>query len=54
MGVKFLREFERYLEEEGIEHYFNYLRNPKENSSVKRFNRRLDADLRDLYGGVVV
>ncbi|WP_231938339.1 hypothetical protein [Caldimicrobium thiodismutans] len=37
-GSEFLGEFDRYLKEEGIRHYFNYPRFPKGNGYVERFN----------------
>ncbi len=47
-GGEFLGEFDSYLKEEGIEHYFNYPRNPKGNAYVERFNRTLEEEFIDF------
>lgn len=40
-GSDFEGEFDRYLKEKGIKHYYNYPRNPKGNAYVERMNRTL-------------
>lgn len=52
-GSEFLGEFDRYLREVGIEHYFNYPRNPKGNGYVERFNRTLEEDFIDFMEEVL-
>jgi transposase InsO family protein len=44
-GSEFLGEFDRYLEEKGIEHYFSYPKSPKTNSNVERVIRSIEEEL---------
>lgn len=40
-GSEFDGEFDKYLRDKGIKHYYNYPRNPKGNAYVERLNRTL-------------
>ncbi len=53
-GSEFLGEFDRYLKEEGIRHYFNYPRFPKGNGYVERFNRTLEESFNMVLGRRVI
>ena len=44
-GSEFLGEFDKYLREEGILHYFSYPKSPKTNSSVERLIRSIEEEL---------
>ena len=44
-GSEFLGEFDRYLKEEGIQHYFSYPKSPKTNSNVERLIRSIEEEL---------
>jgi len=38
-------EFDKYLKEIGIEHYYSYPRTPKTNSNVERVIRTIEEEL---------
>ncbi|MDO3651316.1 helix-turn-helix domain-containing protein [Nocardia mangyaensis] len=44
-GSEFLGEFDKYLKEEGIEHYFSYPNSPKTNANVERLIRSIEEEL---------
>ena len=44
-GGEFLGEFDRYLQEKGIQHYFSYPNSPKTNSNVERLIRSIEEKL---------
>ncbi len=44
-GSEFLGEFDKYLKEEGIQHYFSYPKSPKTNSNVERLIRSIEEEL---------
>ncbi len=44
-GSEFLGEFDKYLNEIGIEHYFSYPRSPKTNGNVERLIRTIEEEL---------
>ena len=44
-GSEFLGEFDKYLKEEGIQHYFSYPKSPKINSNVERLIRSIEEEL---------
>ncbi len=44
-GGVFLLEFDRYLQEKGIQHYFSYPNSPKINSNVERLIRSIEKEL---------
>ena len=43
-GLEFLGEFDKYLEREGVTHYFSYPRTPQSNAYVERFNRTIQEE----------
>ncbi len=43
-GTEFLGEFNSYLEQQNIKHEFIYLRSPKINGVVERFNRTIQEE----------
>ena len=44
-GSEFMGEFDKYLKEIGIEHYYSYPRTPKTNSNVERVIRTIEEEL---------
>lgn len=47
-GSEFEKEFDRYLKEKGLTHYYNYPRHPQSNGCVERFNRTIREDFIDF------
>ena len=48
-GSEFLGEFDRYLEKQGIKHYFSYPRRPQSNAYIERFNRTVQEEFVDYH-----
>jgi len=49
-GSEFLGEFDKYLREKGIQHYFSYPNSPKTNSNVERLIRSIEEELWFIEG----
>jgi transposase InsO family protein len=49
-GTEFMGEFEGYLREIGIEHYYSYPRTPKTNANVERVIRTIEEELWFIEG----
>jgi Transposase and inactivated derivatives len=49
-GSEFMGEFDKYLEEIGIEHYYSYPRTPKTNGNVERVIRTIEEELWFIEG----
>ena len=43
-GLEFLGEFDSYLKNKGVTHYFSYPRTPKSNAYIERFNRTIQEE----------
>ena len=43
-GLEFLGDFDKYLEKQGVTHYFSYPRTPQSNAYVERFNRTIQEE----------
>lgn len=43
-GLEFLGEFDNYLKDKGITHYFSYPRTPESNAFIERFNRTIQEE----------
>lgn len=43
-GLEFLKDFDDYLRQKGIFHYFSYPRTPKSNAFIERFNRTIQEE----------
>lgn len=43
-GLEFLGEFDLYLKNKGVKHYFSYPRTPKSNAFIERFNRTIQEE----------
>lgn len=48
-GLEFLGEFDRYLAQKEITHYFSYPRTPESNAFVERFNRTLQEEFVEYH-----
>jgi Transposase and inactivated derivatives, IS30 family len=49
-GSEFMGEFDKYLKEIGIEHYYSYPRTPKTNGNVERVIRTIEEELWFIEG----
>jgi len=49
-GSEFLGEFNKYLNEIGVEHYYSYPRSPKTNANVERVIRTIEEELWFIEG----
>ena len=49
-GSEFMGEFDKYLQEIGIEHYYSYPRTPKTNGNVERVIRTIEEELWFIEG----
>lgn len=47
-GSEFEKEFDKYIKEKGLTHYYNYPRHPQSNGCVERFNRTIRENFIDF------
>ena len=51
--MEFKKNFDKYIQDNKIIHYFNYQRNPKSNTYIERFNRTLREEFMDVNGVLI-
>lgn len=47
--MEYYKDFDKYLEDNQIIHYWNNPRSPKQNAFVERFNRSIEEEFIDLH-----